>query len=520
MAESNGKTVLIGLELGDGRLVHAWAQAGHLPVLKSLMDEGCWGWLATTAEQLHISAWPCIYTGASPGEHGVYFTFQPGPGIQGYERFHTGLYGRPTFWKVLDEAGRRCAVFDAPYSHPESGYGGAFVYDWGTWAHYLKPGSSPPELIRQLEKACGPYPLGAEANDLGFAPLDVADTTDRLVRSVQAKADAACWMMRSQQPEVAFAVFGETHVAGHYLWSPELLDDAKRLSASPMLTVYQALDRAIGKVQAAAGDGATVVVVSGDCVGPNHAGWHLLPEVLVRLGLLATPQTPQADGDGPAPVKRFDPVKSLRDLLPKDFRKSLARKLPTSLRDKLAKRVDTADIDWTRTRAYWLPTDLEGYLRVNLKGREPQGTVAPGAEYEQVLAELTKELDALRDAQTGRPIVREIIRTDRDFPGPRASYLPDLIVRWDDSAPITAVSSPRVGTVSSPSPDTRPGTHRGPGFVLASGPGIPCGAQLQGGHILDFAPSLIARLGVAVPDFMHGRVWPELTAASIRQGAK
>ena len=87
-------------------------------------------------------------------------------------------------------------MFDAPYSHPEEGFGGAFIYDWGTWAHYLKPGSSPPALLKQLEKACGSYPLGSEANDLGFAPLEAADTARRLVSSVKAKADAACWLMQ------------------------------------------------------------------------------------------------------------------------------------------------------------------------------------------------------------------------------------------------------------------------------------------------------------------------------------
>ena len=512
MLRQPGKTVVIGLELGDGQLVRAWAQAGRLPTLKALMDRGCWGWLETTAEKLHISAWPCIYTGATPGEHGVYFTFQPAPGLQGYQRFHTGLYGRPTFWKVLDSAGRRCAVFDAPYSHPEEGFGGAFVYDWGTWAHYLKPGSSPPGLLKQLEKACGSYPLGSEANDLGFAPLEAVDTARRLVGSVKAKADAARWLMQEQAAELSFIVFGETHVAGHYLWSADLEGEAKRLLPSPMLTVYEELDRAIGQIQRAAGEDATLVVISGDSVGPNHAGWQLLPEVLARLGYLATPQAQQDEGSGPPSARKFDPVKALRDLLPKDFRKSLARKLPTKLRDKLAQRVDTADIDWTRTRAFWLPTDLEGCIRVNLKGREPQGTVEPGAEFERVLDELTTEFNALRDVHTGRPIVRDVIRTDRAMPGERGAYLPDLIVRWDASAPITAASSPRVGTVSSPSPDTRPGTHRGPGFIVAMGPGIPPGSELRDGHILDFAPTLVARLGVAVPEHMHGRVWRELTA--------
>lgn len=513
MARPSGKTVVIGLELGDGHLVRAWAGAGRLPVLKSLMDQGCWGWLETTAEQLHISAWPCIYTGTTPGEHGVYFTFQPAPGRQGYQRFATGLYGRPTFWQVLDRAGRRCAVFDAPYSHPEDGYRGAFICDWGTWAHYLKPGSSPPGLLKRLEKACGPYPLGLEANDLGFAPLEATDTARRLVRSVKAKADATCWLMQEHGAELSFAVFGEPHVAGHYLWSADLQDESKQLRPSPMLAVYEELDRAIGQIQSAAGEDATLVVISGDSVGPNFAGWHLLPEVLARLGYLATPQAQQEGTGSPAPTRKFDPVKALRDLLPKDFRKNLARKLPTKLRDKLAQRVDTADIDWSRTRAFWLPTDLEGYVRVNLKGREPQGTVEPGAEFERLLEELTKEISALHDAHTGRPIVREVIRTDRVFPGERGAYLPDLIVRWDASAPITAANSPRVGTVSSPSPDPRPGTHRGPGFIVARGPGIPGGTELRSGHILDFAPTLVARLGVAVPVHMRGRVWPELTAA-------
>lgn len=510
MEPANNRTVVIGLELGDGQLVKAWAEAGLLPFFKELIDTGSWAWLETTAEQLHISAWPCIYTGVEPGDHGVYFTFQPAPGLQGYQRFHAGLYGRPTFWSVLDQAGRRCAVLDAPYTHPEEGFGGAFVHDWGTWAHYLKPGSSPPELLRRMEKSCGRYPLGMEANDLGFTPLEVADTTERLLKAISAKAGATCWLMQSESPEMLFVVFGETHVAGHYLWSDQLADPAQRLAPSAMLSVYQALDRAIAEIRAAAGRDATFMVISGDSVGPNHAGWHLLPELLERLGFLVKPQAEHEGGERPK-GRKLDPVKALRDLLPKDFRKNLARKLPTSLRDKLAQRVDTADIDWSRTRAFWLPTDLEGYIRVNLRGREPNGIVAPGGEFEAILSELAEELGALRDANTGRPVVRNIIRTDQCFAGDRRDYLPDLVIQWDDTFPITAVTSPTAGTVSSQTPDSRPGTHRGPGFFVGQGPGIPLRHELQGRHILDLAPTLLARHGVPAPAHMRGRAWPELT---------
>jgi predicted AlkP superfamily phosphohydrolase/phosphomutase len=362
-----------------------------------------------------------------------------------------------------------------------------------------------------------------EAHDIGLAPLDAGDTSRRLVTAVQAKSRAANWLLQHQPGELQFTVFGETHVAGHYCWTPALRDAGAKLQPSPMLDVYQELDRAVDSMARAAGDDATVVVISGDSVVPNHAGWHLLPEVLKRLGYLAgpepTPATQGAQNGGQA--RRIDPVKAVRDLLPKDFRKNLARLLPTALRDRLAQRVDSADVDWSRTRAYCLPTDLEGYIRINLRGREPQGTVEPGAQFEQVIAGLTAELGELRDPATGRAIVRDVLRTDRAFPGTRNGWLPDLVVRWQADAPIAAAASARIGVVSLASPDPRPGTHAGPGFVLAAGPGIPAGGALTAGHILDFAPTLLARQGVAVPAHMSGQVWPEWVdaLADVRRSA-
>ena len=507
------KVLAIGLELGDGELIGRWARAGHLPAIADVMREGRWTWLDTTADRLHISAWPSIYTGTTPGEHGVYFTFQPAPGVQGYQRFHTGLYGAPTFWSVLDRAGKRCAVLDPPYSHPEAGFNGRYVYDWGSWAHYLKTGSVPDDLVRKLESSCGPYPLGLEANDLGFEPLEAESLARRLATSVRAKADATRWLMRDSPWELLFTVFGETHAAGHYCWSNEL----ERLGSpqgTPMFTVYAELDRALGALCEAAGQDTAVLIFSGDRVGPNFAGWHLLPDALSRLGYAGGAHAKGDDSGAPAAGRaRLDPVKMLRDLLPKDFRKNLARKLPTKLRDKLAQRVDTADIDWGTTRAFCLPTDLEGYIRINLRGREPLGIVEPGQEYERLLDDLSAALAELADPCSGAEIVRGVLRTDREFPGNRRAYLPDLVVQWAADRPIEAARSDRVGTLEGVSPDTRTGTHRGPGFLLARGPGIRAGDPQHRSNILDIAPTVLALLGVAKPEHMAGDVLREFLPA-------
>lgn len=506
------RVLVLALELGDGPLLCHWAQQGRLPNIRRLIETGRSGPLATTAEMLHISPLPSLYTGVGPGEHGVYFTFQPAPGLQGWKRFEEGIYGRPTLWKLAGEQGRRCVVMDPPYAHPEPGHDGPLVLNWGTWAHYLPPCSTPPNLLRELEKACGRYPLGLEAHDIGFMRLDAAEMARKLALALRKRTEATRWLMRRQDWDLFFTVLDETHPAAHYCWQPEGGSDGQ----PHLLAIYEELDRTVGALVEEAGPEATVFLVTGDSIGVNHAGWHLLPEVLARLGLFSSTDLPSGDAQKAAPAapRKLDPVKALRDLLPKDFRKSLARMLPTALRDRLAKRVDTAAIDWSQTKAYCLLTDLEGCIRINLKGREPEGIVEPGAGYEALCAEIEEALGALVDPATGRPVVARVLRIDEVFPGPRRDWLPDLVVLWERGAPIAAVSSPRAGTITGVSPDQRPGTHSGPGFGVVAGPGISTGALPARAHVEDLAPSILEALGCSVPGHMSGEAWrfPESSA--------
>jgi predicted AlkP superfamily phosphohydrolase/phosphomutase len=511
----SGRVLLLALEVGDGPLIRRWAAEGHLPTVQRLMVRGRMGDLATPAELLHISPLPSLYTGAEPGSHGIYFTFQPAPGLQGWQRFHQGVYGVSTVWKIASEAGRRTIVFDTPYSHPEPSYRGLQVLEWGTWAQYMKASSVPEGLLAELEGAVGRHPLGLEAHDIGFQALDAADMAGRLVRSLEARGAATKWLMARGPWDLFVTVLDETHPAAHYCWTAPADDSVVAPADQPhLLKVYEALDRCLAEIIAAAGDGTTVVLVSGDAIGANRTGWHLLPEVLARLGLFTLAGTPRLRGDNAEAVPklkpRLDPVKVLRDVLPQELRKSLARMLPTTLRDKLAKRVDMAAIDWLRTQAHCLVTDLEGCIRVNLKGREPLGIVEPGEAYERVCQAIETALGALLNPRTGRPAITKILRADRDLAGPRRDMLPDLVVHWSREAPITALESPAIGRVEGISPDPRPGTHTGPGFAIVSGPGINAGRLAADAHLIDVAPSILARLRVAAPSHMKGRVWPEL----------
>ncbi|RPJ40369.1 MAG: hypothetical protein EHM19_13785, partial [Candidatus Latescibacterota bacterium] len=429
--------VVIGLDGGCGRLVRRWAEDGFLPVLRSLMADGVYRPLETPASVLHVSSWPSLYTGTYPGKHGVYYTVQPAPGLQGSRRFHEGIYGRPTFWKTLSNAGYRCGVLDATYTHPEEGFSGTQVFDWGTWAKYWKPMSVPSGALRALRRACGGSPLPFDALQVGLSALGAEEMGERLVRAAAAKTAAALWLLDRGPWDLFFFLYCETHPAAHYCWPGRETgtEGAGRGEAFARLRhIYEEVDGGIGRVLDRAGREATVFVVSGAGVGPNRAGWHLLPEAMRRFGFLAAPPPPAEGAGGPPPKKGL--VGRAKGLLRPETRKAIAGRLPHGWRDAINRRLDSAGVDWAGTKAYCLPTDLEGCIRINMKGREPKGIVGPGDEFDRVAREIADALRTLVNPRTGRPAVREVVFTDDRFPGERRPYLPDLVVVWSDEADI------------------------------------------------------------------------------------
>ena len=52
---------------------------------------------------------------------------------------------------------------------------------------------------------------------------------------------------------------------------------------------------------------------------------------------------------------------------------------------------------------------MTGAIRINLKGREPEGLVEPGAEYEALRQEIADALIALENPETGKSAVRWVV---------------------------------------------------------------------------------------------------------------
>jgi len=96
------------------------------------------------------------------------------------------------------------------------------------------------------------------------------------------------------------------------------------------------------------------------------------------------------------------------------------------------------NVDWSQTRAYALGL---GQIYINLQDREKQGIVKPGAEYQQLVAEIKQKLEAFVDEETGEKPVAHVFTRDEAYGTYDPELIPDMIpsnsegyrVGWQDS---------------------------------------------------------------------------------------
>ena len=499
------RIVTLGLDAADATLIARWIEEGSLPTLRALRDNGVWVSLLHPTAIPSAAVWPSIFTGVLPGKHGIIHNLQFDSNSQTIALTHPSQCFLPPFWRLLDQGGHRSTIVDVPFNYPLSGFAGTQILDWGTYERHYRSHSLPREVLTDIEARFGAYPFGAEmSRDAPWSERRFRRVRAELLQGVRLKGEAIRWLLSGSPWDFFMAVFGETHPVGHYFWNYRAsgADSPKSAAADDanesIKTVYKAVDEEIAKIVDALDPQTTLLVVSGQGMGRNYAHWHILPEVLSRLGCLAT-HSAKAGRSG----SRLG-LRSIRDAIPLKIRRSVSRRLPGSWRDRLRLHWANSRIDWSRTRAFDLPTDLFGYIRVNLKGREPQGIVEAGAEYDALCDRIRDALMRLIDQFTGKPIVRDVLRADRVFLGPARNRFPDLLVLWQDETPAATVCSDEIGRISVAFPDQRAGNHKPHGFAIIYGHAVDRG-QKTSGLIVDIAPTILRYFDLDIPASFDGR---------------
>ena len=461
----------------DPGIAHRMAEEGRLPTLAAFLQASAWGPVNNPPGLVVGSTWPSFWTGWWPSRHGFYCFQQLVPKTYTVRRYTPLDVAAPSFWSLMAEAGRRVCAVDVPLTPLTRPAGGAHVIDWGTHDRMLDFAAWPPELEREIT----PYPLAGRCDH--YAERGAwNELFDVLIQGIERKTELNLRLLEREPWDVFASVYGESHCAGHQFWwahDPEHPRYSKE-AGDPLLRVYEALDRALARLLSRVPDDATVLVLLSHGIGNHNGGDHLLREILTRLE------------DAYAPKSRA--------LV---FRERVIRWVLRTwdhlLRRDRSRQTERRWVDASRRFIRVPNNELYGGVRINIAGREPRGRVRPGSDLEELTQWLERELLALTGPD-GRRIVHRVLRSSALYSGALRDGLPDLMIDWDRSAPIHAVSSPKIGTVRGEYEGVRSGDHRPTGLLLARGPGIAAGRLAHRVQMVDLAPTLSALAGVPMKD--------------------
>jgi hypothetical protein len=203
-------------------------------------------------------------------------------------------------------------------------------------------------------------------------------------------------------------------------------------------------------------------------------------------------------------------------VFPAPLQYAIKERLPRALQDELLILWYAGRGTFKGRRAFAvLNNEVVGAIRLSVKGRDRDGLVNPGAEYLKLRDDIHDALMELTDPATGRPVVASVSFLHDRFEGPYLDQLPDLTVFWDSTFHWSAVHSPRFGTLQITPQDRRSGSHTASSFLLARGPGVPQGAELEGCTPLDVVASVLDTAGVAIPANFDGAPLPILKPAVV-----
>jgi predicted AlkP superfamily phosphohydrolase/phosphomutase len=342
------------------------------------------------------------------------------------------------------------------------------------------PMSSPEGFAADLYERLGPYrTLGwAEATwPLNEGRMDEKTFMDDLYRAFDDRAHVILSRLDTKNWDLMVGVIESTDRVQHMMWrliDPQhpMYDPALATEFGPAIErVYRKSDEFLGQVLDKVGPDVPVLVVS------DH-GFHSFRKAvnlntwLVQEGYMTLRRDGSAD-------------KTLWDLFGGgEF---------------------WEHVDWSRTRAYALGL---GQVYFNVRGREAQGIVSPGAESVALADELGAKLLTMTDPDDGARIVRSVYKRDDIYTGEYLHNAPDLQVGFEDGYRVswqTTLGGSPPGIVY-PNMKKWSGDHCG--FDYATIAGVLISSRKidkAPAQIIDIGPTVLRYFGVTVPSSLDGK---------------
>jgi len=296
------KVLLVGWDAADWKVIHPLMEAGKMPNVQWLVNNGATGQIATLYPPLSPMLWTSISTGKRPFKHGVHGFAEPAPDGSGVRPVTNLSRTSKALWNILSQSDLRSVVIGWWPSHPAEPINGVMVSDQyhraggplqEGWA--LRASTVHPEELAETLAGLRMHPdLLLPQMVEQFIPLakDIdQDRDQRLAVFLRTLAEsmsihsAATWLV-DNTPWDFFAVYYEAidhfcHAFMRY-HPPRQSFIGERdfeLYHNVVSMAYQFHDEMLGTLLKKAGDDTTVILMSDHGFHPDHLRPASIPDI-------------------------------------------------------------------------------------------------------------------------------------------------------------------------------------------------------------------------------------------------
>lgn len=494
---SKPRVVFIGIDGAAVTLLRPWIEDGVLPNFSQAAQSGIMADLRSVVPPMTASAWVSISTGKNPGKHGVFDFYR----TTNYEKqvISSNDIRAQHVWQLLSKAGKKVIVVNPPVSFPPDEVNGYFVGGMLT-PSYASDYTYPLSLKAELKKLG--YSIGVELDPgmrsnyaRSFVMSKNQKTRQKLIdvfnAIAQRRVDVIEHLTKKIDWDFIYVMFEGADRLQHYYWDA---DDFYVIREH-----YRKIDELVGRLMNLQ-DGNTVFIVGSDhgfagieykFFVNNFLAYHnlLVPsQEAKRKGMILTMAKTMAGmlAACGVPVQKFLSSHGVFR-----FYKDLYRPF----------------VDWEKTKAFMFNETSRG-IWINLKNRQSKGTVDKN-EYQHLRSFIVKELNQLKDPQTGERIVTAYAREDV-YEGLHTHNAPDILLVTHDKYSVEPVIKPNTnalalkGFIEKTGLGERNADHTMNGLFMMFGSGIKHSDAGQNTHVTDIAPTILSLLGLAVPCDMDG----------------
>ena len=370
------RVVFIGLDGTPYTFLSRLIEEGRAPNAARLVEQGSllrmdsvWPWVSSVA-------WSTMMTGVNPAKHNIYGFIDRDPAT--YKQFiptSRNMQAR-TLWEVLSDAGKRVVVVNVPVTYPPRQVNGILV------SGFLSP---------TLDKAVYPPSFTPTLKSLGYIvdadPWKARESKERALEEVNAALDARIrtlyHLYDQEEWDYLHVHVMETDRLHHFLW--QQMEDDDPAYAPAFYDFYKRIDDMLGELATRLDDSTTLMWMA------DHGFCTIKKEVYVNRWLM---------DQGWLKLRNVPP----------DRKKGLDEIDPSSV-------------------AYSLDP---GRVVIRVQGREKDGCVAPGAEYEMLRDEIASAALALCDPEDGAPMFQAAFKREDLYHGPYLEQAADLILAPHD----------------------------------------------------------------------------------------